>query len=679
MIPLAFDAAGVPMAARPAWRIRFFGGLRVEGPGRSLSALARQPQTGALLAFLALHPFCAFSRSDLAERLWPDLPPERAAGALRAALYRLRRQIGARRTPLRIDRYRIAFAPQSPWWTDVRAFELLLQRARTAPPYRARMDLEAAVSLYAGDLLPDWEAPWVVGWRARFREGFLEALRRLWHLCEALGDLPAAEAWAERLIQTEPTDAPAVRFLIRQAQARGEHNIASRRWEAYRSACREAGILPDPALMAQGVASPGIRPAISLGRLLQALQELSQEEPGFPAAALQQAVLEAMIEAAERALARGDYARAAPWATAALMALSPETPGEWAWRARCAADAVADFWNDPVRQAENLRAMHRLARRMGDPQRRAEAVARWAWFEIQRGRFARAERLLTAAEASLTAAGPLFLALFRRMRGLAALRRGWFPAARAYLQAALELLPPSAPAAHRAATLNALAVARRHMGDYEGALSTLEEAWALLDEPAWDALPGRLIRTNRIVFRGWIAPPSPEGWSAIEACWEEARGQRDPEGVVWIAAAALRIALRWGDPERAEAWRARLEALWPEAGEGYEGPRAALSLALAHGVRGNRWEAARWRRRAQRMGRRWGRDEIVLWALALRCRWTPAARREFERLIERVGWEAWHTFQMESPFLWPRIRPAHSPVAPGDVHEEEAPVYESRE
>lgn len=660
-MPSAFDETGAPLMAQPALRIRLFGDLTVEIRGRSLPELARQPQTGGLLAFLALHPFRSFPRSALAERLWPDRPPERAAGALRAALYRLRRRMGAgldpRRIPVRAERDRIAFAPPQPWWTDVRAFEFLLQRARAAPPYRAQRDLEAAVGLYREDLLPDWEAPWIAGWRERLRQQFLEALQRLWRLNETLGDLPAAEAWAARLAQESPTDVSAIRFLIRQAQARGDLDAIHRWWIHYRDACHEAGIPLDPALMAQAMASLPTRPALAIGRLLQALEELSRVDPEFPAAALRQGALEGMVQAAERALARGDYVRAAPWATAALMALSPETPIQWAWRARCAADVVADFWQDPARQAENLRALRRLARQMGDPHARAEAVARRAWLELQRGRFAAVERLLRAAEASLPEAGQLFQALFRRLRGLAALRRGWFPKAREHLQSALDLLPPSAPAAHRAATMNALAVALRHLGDYGGALAILKEAWALLDEAARATALGALIRGNQLVFQCWITPPSPEKWSAMEACWKEAGERQDLENAAWIASAALRIALRWGDPEAAETWRAHLETLWPWVEGGFEGPRAALSLALWHSARGDRREATRWRQRARERSRRWGREDLQLWTLALFSRWTREMRHEFEQLIERVGWEAWHAFRMESPFLPPRGRP----------------------
>lgn len=136
MIPMAFDEAGIPVFARPSWCIRLFGGLEVEGQGRQRTALARQPRTGALLAFLALHPFRAFSRMALAEILWPDLDPVSGMGALRAALYRLRRGFRGLRFPLRVDRARLAFAPSTPWWTDVQAFMLLLERARKAPPCR---------------------------------------------------------------------------------------------------------------------------------------------------------------------------------------------------------------------------------------------------------------------------------------------------------------------------------------------------------------------------------------------------------------------------------------------------------------------------------------------------------------------------------------------------------------
>jgi len=650
MIPSAFDEAGGPVFARPALRLCLFGGLEVEGRGRPLPELARQPRTGALLAFLALHPFRAFSRSALAETLWPDLAPEQAQGALRAALYRLRRLFRGLRFPLRVDRARIAFAPSTPWWTDVHAFAGLLQRARGAPPLQARAALEAAVALYTGDLLPDWEAPWVVGWRQALREQFLEALARLWRLAEEMGDLPEAERWAERLFREEPTRVEVVRFLIRQAEARGDLEAARRVGQRYQWACRSQGVPMD---LDVAFAPPWrIRPPAPLGRLLQALETLAWEAPAFPVEPLRQALLEGLVQTAEEALARGAYREAAPWAVAALALLTPHTPVEWAWRARCAVDAVADFEGDRARQAANLRAMLRLARRMGDPTRRAETVARLSYLELQRGRPAAAERLLAAAEVALPL-DPLHRALLRRLRGLTALRRGWFPAARGHLQTALAQLPEDAPAVHRAATLNGLAVALRHLGDYPGALRSLETAWALLEEDERCGLLGVRIRGNWTLFRGWAEGPSPAWEEEIEALYRRAEAERDLDAALWMAAGAARIYLRTGDPTACARWIDRLKTLWPIAGDGFEGPRAALVLALAARARGDVAEARRWGRRALQGSRRWGRDDLRLLAMALRRRWTPVARSEAERLLMRMGWEAWRVFWEETPFLEP--------------------------
>ncbi|WP_322801491.1 bacterial transcriptional activator domain-containing protein [Thermoflexus sp.] len=328
------------------------------------------------------------------------------------------------------------------------------------------MILEAAVALYTGDLLPEGEAPWVVGWRERLRGRFLEAFDRLWRLAEGMGDLRDAERWAECLFDEEPTCGKAARFLIRRAEGRRDLEAARRYAARYRQACRAAGLAPDPGVTPE--AWRGIRASTPLGRLLQALGELAREVPAFPVEDLRQILLRGAVQAAEAALVRGAYPEAAPWAMAALQLLTPQTPAEWAWRARCAVDAVADFEGDRDRQAANLRAMLRLARRMGDPARRAR-------LELQRGRPAAAERLLAAAEAVL-AVDPRHQAMLRRLRGLTALRRGWFPAARDHLEAALALLPEDAPVVHRAAILNGLAVAWR----------TFWEETPFLRPPAFD-------------------------------------------------------------------------------------------------------------------------------------------------------------------------------------------------
>jgi len=176
-------------------------------------------------------------------------------------------------------------------------------------------------------------------------------------------------------------------------------------------------------------------------------------------------------------------------------------------------------------------------------------------------------------------------------------------------------------------------VALRHLGDYPGALRSLETAWALLEEDERCGLLGVRIRGNWTLFRGWAEGPSPAWEEEIEALYRRAEAERDLDAALWMAAGAARIYLRTGDPTACARWIDRLKTLWPIAGDGFEGPRAALVLALAARARGDVAEARRWGRRALQGSRRWGRDDLRLLAMALRRRWTPVARSEAERLL----------------------------------------------
>src|SRR5690606_1518298 len=85
------------------WKIHLLGGLRVvrtaasaaESGGESTPAVIerfRTQKTGALLAYLALHPQ-AHTREVLADLLWPDSAWGAGAQNLRTSLSSLRRQL----------------------------------------------------------------------------------------------------------------------------------------------------------------------------------------------------------------------------------------------------------------------------------------------------------------------------------------------------------------------------------------------------------------------------------------------------------------------------------------------------------------------------------------------------------------------------------------------------------
>lgn len=141
------------------WRLRLLGRLRGE---RGRQVLERFPSRAValLLARLALPPQRRHAREELIELLWPEVAPEIGRNRLRQALSTLRRLIEPPDIPpqsvLQADRQSIALHPEGVE-TDVAAFEQALRIG----------DIDGALSLYGGDLLPAYLDEWVNDERLR--------------------------------------------------------------------------------------------------------------------------------------------------------------------------------------------------------------------------------------------------------------------------------------------------------------------------------------------------------------------------------------------------------------------------------------------------------------------------------------------------------------------------------
>ncbi|PLS82257.1 MAG: transcriptional regulator, partial [Actinobacteria bacterium] len=113
--------------------------------------------------------------------LWPDLGRRAAANNLSQALHAARRALGP--DPKVASRYvgsrgeQLVLCPEGELWVDVEAFE---EAAATARRARDPMAYEAAVDLYAGELLPeDAYEDWAEGRQEELRRLFLALLVEL--------------------------------------------------------------------------------------------------------------------------------------------------------------------------------------------------------------------------------------------------------------------------------------------------------------------------------------------------------------------------------------------------------------------------------------------------------------------------------------------------------------------
>ena len=224
------------------WKIQMMGGLAARQGERTVDRF-RTRKGGEMLAALALHPHRVLLREELLLRLWPEDEPEAARNRLRVELTALRRQFqapGQTPTPLiEADRLTVRLHPEA-FTTDTAEFEQALALAsRAAERTEQIARLAQAVDLYPGDLLPEYDAVWIVAERERLAGLHQEALRRLIRRLAHERDFDRAIAYAQRALQVDAWNEEAHFDLIRLLVAVGQPSAAIRQYETLEQTLRE--------------------------------------------------------------------------------------------------------------------------------------------------------------------------------------------------------------------------------------------------------------------------------------------------------------------------------------------------------------------------------------------------------------------------------------------------------
>jgi DNA-binding SARP family transcriptional activator/tetratricopeptide (TPR) repeat protein len=225
--------------------LRTLGGVDLRGPdGASLGSVLAQPKRLALLIYLVLAGRGGFVRRDtILATFWPESDDARARAALRQAVHQLRRSLGPDVLVNRAeDELAVAAGAMR---CDAIAFRDALDAG----------DLEGALALYGGDLLPGFHPPDAPGFE-RWLEDERRALRRrAAEAALALGrdarDPDRALAWARRAVALEPLDERAVRQLLALLAQAGDRAGAAAAFEDFRQRlAQELDLEPDPETLA---------------------------------------------------------------------------------------------------------------------------------------------------------------------------------------------------------------------------------------------------------------------------------------------------------------------------------------------------------------------------------------------------------------------------------------------
>jgi DNA-binding SARP family transcriptional activator len=173
----------------------------------------------SVLFYLLLHRQTPQSRNRIAFTLWPDSSDSQARTNLRKYLHHLRRALPDAERFLKINSNTVQWHIDAPFTLDVTEFECAIETARQAEevgdPRALQSELEKAIELYQGDLLPDCYEAWVLPQRERLSRMHISALDQLSQLLEEQRAYVSAIHYVQRLLRHDPLREVAHRRLIR--------------------------------------------------------------------------------------------------------------------------------------------------------------------------------------------------------------------------------------------------------------------------------------------------------------------------------------------------------------------------------------------------------------------------------------------------------------------------------
>jgi predicted ATPase len=213
-----------------------FGLFEVRRGDRALSAKDwPRKKAAALLKRLALER--RLLKDQAIEFLWPEADPTSAANNLYKTIHTLRQTLktglgqGAAAAIFRFEDGVLSLLPSV--WVDAQEFERLCTTPPTAPLEQRTADLEQALGLYRGDLLPDDRyEDWTLISRERLFRCQREARLQLAIHYQETRDYTSAIALLIPLLEHDRADEPVHRELMRLYALSGRRHEALRQYQA---------------------------------------------------------------------------------------------------------------------------------------------------------------------------------------------------------------------------------------------------------------------------------------------------------------------------------------------------------------------------------------------------------------------------------------------------------------
>ncbi len=233
------------MATLPLLEIDLLGPLCVKNEGRTLTRFQTR-KTAALLGLMAVRSQRPLRREEVIEMLWPGVAEDAGRNRLRMALTNLRHELETP-APSTVPSRRVIVADRlhvrldnKAFTTDKARFEALLEQARNTNEDAPRIAwLTEAVELYRGDLLDDFDEPWLMGERQQTADAYLLAVRRLIKALARTQQYDRALHYAQRAVQADPLREETHRSLMQLYAALGRPADALRQYRQMEERLRE--------------------------------------------------------------------------------------------------------------------------------------------------------------------------------------------------------------------------------------------------------------------------------------------------------------------------------------------------------------------------------------------------------------------------------------------------------
>lgn len=178
-----------------------------------------------LFAYLLLHRDAPIARQHLAFLFWPDSAEAQARANLRGLLHSLMQTLPEGERFVQAEAQTVQWRAGAPFSLDLDGFQTAVIQAGSAE------QLEAAITLYTGELLPECYDDWIAADRERLAEVYRNALQRLVDLLEKQGSYPEAIGHAVSLAHHDPLREAVWRQIMRLHALNGDRAGVAR---AYR-------------------------------------------------------------------------------------------------------------------------------------------------------------------------------------------------------------------------------------------------------------------------------------------------------------------------------------------------------------------------------------------------------------------------------------------------------------